>query len=407
MRSTFPLLALALLLAAGCDEAVQYDVASNRSAPGVYDDSELPPLAPDDDDDAATSDDDDTEADPTDPDYALDVTSIHPAPESVDHHYRQPIVIGFNGYAAGVNLRVVNELGESLGTDETWNDDFTAVTLYPYELYTEAQSAFLRPSHTYVVSVAIGDAGLSWSFTTSEIGTAVADAEALQGRTYAMSFADARSSATPTLVSLLSAVSGPTWLWQVDLSEGNVDFNSGVGSEDDDADGFHQDLCVPTGLVGGVGADVTLQSNPYFASEPGDFTLWLDGEQLGFEEGWIDGDFIDDGSALAEMSFRGWLREDSLTPLLGENACALMESQADLSCEVCPSGDGQCAWVLVQGVSGTETALELEDVDADADGDPNCSDDAATDSLLSCSAAGGRSAGWLLLPLLFAARRRS
>ncbi len=399
MRSLLPILGLALLLS-GCEDGSLAALSQNRSTGADYDDSAMPPLAPGDDDeeDPTSSDDDDT-AEP-DPSYALDILDIEPPPESDDHHYRDPIVVTFNGYAAGVQLRVVNEDGTSLATYDRWNADFTELTVQPYEL--SDGSGFLRPLHTYTVGVDIGNSSLSWSFSTSVVGTPVEDPDSLQGRTYAVSFADARSPEHPGLAELLAAVQGPTWLWQIDLSAGNIDFNYGLGEEDDlDADGFNQDLCTPTGLVGGSDAAVDLDSNPYFSSQPGEFVLWLDGQALRFEEGWIDGDFLADGSALVEVGYRGWLRADSLSPLLGDDTCALLASQADLSCGPCPSGEGECAWVDVRGVSGVETGAELAAVADDAD----CSDGDAL-RVVSCSAVGGRAGGWLLLPLLLGLRLR-
>lgn len=405
MRNLTSLLAL-LLLAAGCAEGDSALLMQNRSA-AEYDDSTMPPLAPggeDDDDDAASTGDDDddaTESGPDeDPNYALDITSILPAPDSIDHHYRQPIVVSFTGYAAGVQLYIVNEEGDRLDTVDTWNEDFTELSSLPAE--AELGSPFLRPLHSYEVGVDIGNTSLSWTFTTSAIGQQVLDPDSLHGRTYAVSFAEAHSPDSAPLAQLIASVQGPTWLWQVDLSGGNVDFNSGVGTEDDaDADGFNQDMCTRTGLVGGADAGVELVTNPYFASPPGDFSLWLDDQQLQFEQGWIDGDFLGDGSALLEVAYRGWLRADSLVALIGDDACALLDSQAGLQCEACPSGDGDCAWVHVAGVSGVETDLELAEVAADAD----CSDGDGL-PVLSCSTVDRSGAFWLLLPLLALVRRR-
>ena len=399
----FGLFIVLALLATGCPEAETAALLQNRST-ADYDGSPSPPLAPgDDDDDAATSgDDDDTEAlpDDEDPNYALDVVSISPAPNSADHHYRQPIVVTFNGYAAGVQLRVINEEGDTLGTLDSWNDDFTELTALPFEL--DQGSSFLHPLHSYVVGVDIGNTSLSWSFSTSAIGQEISDPDSLQGRTYAVSFVEARSPDSPALADLIGAVQGPTWLWQVDLSGGNVDFNSGIGMEDDaDSDGFNQDMCASTGLVGGADAGVDLVNNPYFASPPGDFSLWLDDQQIHFEQGWIDGDFLDDGTALVEVAYRGWLRADSLAALVGDDACDLLDSQAGLVCEACPSGEGECAWVHVAGVTGVETSLELAEVAADAD----CSDGDSV-PVLSCSSVDRSTGFWLLLPLLAVFRRR-
>jgi hypothetical protein len=396
------LLALGFILN-GCDEAGMPSALQARGGGAEYDDGELPPLAPgDDDDDAATSADDDdaTNDDDSDPNYALDIVSIHPEPNTDTHHYRQPIVVGFNGYAAGVGVQVSNEDGDTLATIDTWNDDFTELTIQPYELYDG--SAFMQADHRYEVGVDIASTSLSWAFSTSTVGSQVIDTDGLQGNTYAVDFSAARSTTTVLLADLIRQVQGPTWLWQIDLSEGNIDFNSGVGTEDEtDSDGFNQDLCAATGLVGGADADVDLVYNPYFASAPGDFKLWLDGVQIYFEEGWIDGDFLDDGTQLVEVGFRGWLREDSMEPLVGTNACSLLASHADLACEPCPSGAGQCAWVDIAGVSGVQTGLELAPVDADGD----CADDEPM-TVLTCSAAGRSTGLWLLLPLAVLIRRR-
>jgi hypothetical protein len=392
-------LLLPLLLLAGCAANEQATLTSARSG-GDYDGSSLPPLAPGDDDESdPTAGDDDDDATPEDPAPALDVVSIEPPPASEDHHYRMPVVVGFNGYAAGAQLRMADEDGTTVPTLDRWSADYTVLTAWPHDL--SAAGGHLRPLHTYSVRVDIGNSSLSWSFTTSAVGLPVVDPGSLQGRTYAVSFADARSPDQPALAALLSSVVGPTWLWQVDLGSGDLDFNYGLGMEDD-ADGLGQDLCTPTALVGGGDAAVGLDSNPYFASAPGDFVLWLDGQALEFEEGWVDGDFLPDGSGLVEVGYRGWLRVESLAPLLGDDACALLSSRADLVCGACPSGEGDCAFVDVGGVTGAETSFELAPV---ADADADCADGDGV-QIVSCSAAGPSAGGWLLLPLIGLALRR-
>ncbi len=397
MRSLLPLL---MLLLAGCaDQALTRATSLGRGELGPeYE----PPIAADDDDDAATGNDDDDDDDDAEDPAPLDIATVDPEPESTDHHYRQPIRIWFSGYAAGVQVRLTNEAGDSIPVITSWDEGLSLLEVQPFE--GTGPSGTLNPLSTYTVDVDVGDTTLGWSFTTSIIGTPVDDKDSLAGRTYAMQFDAVRAPKTPGLEGLLNALGGgPVWLWQVALGEDDeVDFQNGLG-EDADADGVaEQDPCSATWSLGGADATVELVTNPYFASEPGDFGLSIDGTWLSFEEGWVEGDFAPAGDSLVEVAFRGWLRSDSLEPLVGADACELLEESADLTCIACPSGDGQCAWVEVEGLSGSETSADFSEVDDDAADD--CGDKPLT--IANCSV-GGDSArlGLLLLPLLLRRRR--
>lgn len=395
MRSLLPAL---LLLLAGCAE----DSLSRATALGGGDGPEYEaPTAQNDDDDAGTGNDDD-DNDAEDPAPPLEIATVDPEPESTDHHYRQPIRVWFSGYAGGVQVRVTNEAGDSIPVITSWDEGLQLLEIQPFE--GNGPSGTLNPLSTYTVDVDVGDITLGWSFTTSVIGTPVDDTDSLAGRTYAMQFADVRVPDSAGLEALLASLGdGPVWLWQVELGDGReVDFYNGVG-EDGDADGVvEQDPCTTTWALGGADARVELLSNPYFASSPGDFGLSIDGTWLSFEEGWVEGDFAPGGDSLVEVALRGWLRAESLVPLVGDDACAVLEDSAKLTCVTCPSGEGDCAWVEVEGFSGVETSADFSEVDDEAADD--CGDEPL--QVANCSV-GGRPAGLalLLLPLLVRRRR--
>ncbi len=391
----YALLGLAALWASGCaspsmlafngpeeEEAARYDGDEDPFADAAEDGDGTAG----DDDDAAGSDDDDAEP-PSDP---SEIVALDPAPDSVDHHYRTPIVITFAGEALGATVSLYDSSGYELPILNRWNEDGTKLTAEPAQ--------WLVPGAPYTVSLDVGEASLEYGFHVSAVGTPLESGAAVDGAAYAIDFSTAESGASPALAALLGTLSSEAaWLWQVDLDSTSQAFSvtAGLGSWDDDGDELSQDLCTATEVLATTESPVEL-ADPYFSSAPAWTTLHVDGVPLHFEEGWFDGDFTPDGLAMVEVGFYGWLRAESVEPLSGRGeACGWLNELLGVTCEECPSYDGQCAWIEVtsmQADSTTVAVTEVDDVDADGCGDEPL-------ALLNCSAAGGGSASLLALLL--------
>jgi len=388
------LLLLPLLAMSGCAESAIANYRSADYAPEAAGGQEYePPGDPfdeDGDDEPTSDDDDDASADP-----GSEILSYDPEPGSSGHHYRAPIVLEFSAYAAGAWVSLYDAYSNyQMPLEHDWSEDGSTLTATP--------AHFLEPGADYVVSIDLGEAALEYSFTTSTIGLPLeGGAAAIAGNTYAISFADARSDATPGFASLLAASTGPSWLWSVgaDTSDdvdgdglADLSISTGVGLFDDV---WNQDLCTPTAsLEAGSSAQLV---DPFFATDSGPMTLTVDTLQLDFEGAGYDGDFTSDGSQIVEVGFWGWLVAESVTDLAGSKpVCDWLSSNASLECEACPTGVGECAWIEVDGLNGS--LADLEFLEIDADGAEDCGGDPAS-MLASCSVSGSPRASLLALML--------
>jgi hypothetical protein len=399
------LFAALILVLGGCAEsALLATRGGGAAAPEDQGDYNYDPDDPFGDDDDATppdgGDDDDDDAD--DDDLAtswVEVISYDPEPGSVDHHYRSPVVIGFNDVALSATVGILDmATGYGMPAEQQWSDDGKQVTVSP--------STWLAPLAEYAVVIDLGDASLEYTFTTSSIGTPIGmsgdPAEvvaALDGRIYEIDFGSAWSDSTPTLGTLLGTLNaGPAWLWQVGFEDGEQELDLMTGLADTDADGnaTDQDLCTTTQVLGTTAGAIEL-ADPYFASPPGELMLRVDGVDIVFEQAWVDGDFAADGASLHEIGFRGWLRAETIEPFVTDGSCDWLGDSADAACQVCPSGYGECAWVELYGLSGIEATVEFGEVNDD-DVDPDCADDGL--EILSCSFGATPARGSLLALLL-------
>lgn len=290
--------------------------------------------------------------------------ALEPAPDSTTHHYRAPLLVTFDADATGATVTLFGPTAAApdhvIPTEARWNELNTAVTVQPGE--------FLLPSTTYTVTLDVGDARLDYSFTTTSVGGPMDEGVLLGGRTYALSLQDAEVTAPAGLATFVAQLpSGLVWLWGIEAGDypDELDIDVSLG-EDADA-GLVQDQCADVRPLGGSGASIDLQSS-YFSSSTGDFELLLGSQFLVLEQGSIDGDFVADGTSVVEVGVRGWLRADDLAGLVpsGHESCDWLASELDASCHVCPSGSGQCIWMELRELAGSETSLSLADLEDDA-----------------------------------------
>ena len=392
-----PLMLGMLLLLSGCSESLmRADTDLEYTAPP----SQPGPGGP------SGADDDDDETDPVDSLQGVHVVSTDPEVGSTDHLYRDPIVIGFNNYAAGAQVSLYDEVSGLVAVGQEWNAPMTVLTVTPV--------AVLHPAADYRVLITVGDAQLEYEFQTSEIGLPV-DPQLLYGTVFGLDLGSVTSEETPGVAALLQAsAQEATWLLEPRPTEGGslaFDVAFGLG----DLSSVEQSACSSTTSAGDLPDDLgTLEPDGSFFLVAGE-ELRLPFDTLTFVlEFWqLSGDFSAEANSMVAATLTGWLRvaslgeEDVSDPDAG---CDWAEEKLGLACEPCFSdSSAACVPVEVQDIAGTAIPLALYEqgaVDLLA-----CQDDDAQSGLLTCSFAEGRRAQsglWSLslLALALILRRR-
>lgn len=399
MRNLLSLLLL-LALAPGCaSEDSRLLGADMRSA--------APPEAPQDSGyDNNYGDDDADEADDNgEPTGAPGVAVAWIEPTGEGHHYRRPLRIGFTGNALGATLRIAGADGSALPTEVEWSADGRELTIWARDGLgaPPSQRAWLRPDARYTAELDLGQTYGVFEFMTSSVGTEAPDGLDVTAQAYVFDVGSASSPSLPGLVSMLDAATdGAGWLWQFrDSSAGaGLDLEAGLGTDADPA--AEQQECAPTAALGVTDKPVSFEASPFFETTPGVFQLETGIGALQFEEGWLDGDVSPDGTELVEVGFRGWLRAQEVAELFALDLCEAAPTQLGGECAACPSGQGDCLWVELEGLGASASGSELLSIP-----DPSEVDcDGVSPSYVACSAAAGTGSGLLLFLPVFGMRRR-
>lgn len=373
---------------AGCSESMLTATrsASPDAAPPGYEGDD--PLANDDD---AAGDDDDDDAGSE----IAEILNIDPPPGSTDHHYRRPLRVTFTEDAAGTPFGLFRD-GEPVPHDVSWDDDFTTCTLTPLPR--------LEPDTTYSVEVDLYGQGQAWTFTTSSVGALDREAETLDGATFVLDTTTAEVLAPAGLTSLgASATIAGSPAVQIDFTDPGTwnRFTLQAGLVTAAADTWTQDECANAELLSVE--DGFQRSDALFSAAGDSMSFYLGETLVEVEDAWLEGDFAPDAQTLVEVDLSGWVRADSLDGLAGgQDACSMLAELLGAECVACPQTDAQCAWFEVEGLSGTRTELDIQDIDSDS-----CPD--TPTAWLGCSAAGASGAPALLLIGLLgiAVRRRT
>ncbi len=340
MRSKSTLIALLLALLTGCAGA---DMAL-RSGGAAPDYEEGDPLG-DDDDDAAGDDDDGT------PNYGPEVYNLDPAPGTDDHHYRQPLLVVFNGEATGTSITVLGPDGV-VPTALRWGNQGSRVWIHP--------EPRLAPDSEYTVTIGLGSQNQSYSFSTSRIGL-LDEGASLTGSVYALDLAGL-SLASP------SGLGANTELYAAGsllLAVGDVEPSSGVpltlalGTED--GGNWSQDACA---VAAPVAAEEALELSDALVSGSVNSLSFTVGDALvEVEDADVEFDFLPDGAGVSELEIDGWVRESSLEALFDtDSGCELVEGLSEAVCAPCPSEDGLCVEVSLGGIHGARVDVELSPV---------------------------------------------
>ncbi len=370
MSKHLPLLPLALLV--GCPDGGG-QIATLEAPPyretsaGADDDSTTG--APGDDDESDTP-------------YGVSLASLQPAPDSTDHLYRDPIVLTYTGDARGVGVQLYGPDREEIDVSVWWAADGTLCRVTPV-------SGALLPLTEYEAVVSFGASAQSWTFTTAALGSPMPSPYGVSGRTFALTFLDARFLTPAALAPTLSTALGDrALLWTfVDVGQDDGDgaslgVDASVGSLAGEV--WTQDGCATDAAITQSFGGMTLE-NPYFSRPSGELRVTVGAAELVIEDAEIDGDFTPDGQGIRDGGLRGWLRSSSADPLFGgeEGDACLAFVNLGASCEPCPSDPStSCLRLEVDHVTGTGNDASLTEY-ADAD----CPD--GPQPLFSCQTASG------------------
>jgi hypothetical protein len=410
-------------LMVGCSlslDAGGADAPAYRGSDPLNEDGESLPSTDDDDAEAGdddAGDDDDDDDDDDDMTGASNgkaaVISLDPAPGSVDHHYRRPITVTFDGDGSSAMFSVMGP--DEHGTQHSipllppqWNDDGTLVEL--------SSTESLWPSSEYTVSIEQNDSVLEYSFSTSSVGEPLNQGVLIDSLSYSISPSEGFVVAPTGLAPLLAGMSADfSWLWQFHEGQSPSELSVDTGAGSFDASDLVQDSCTPT--VSLLSQDATLDlDGGYFSQLSASASFWLGDALIELEDASIDGDFSSDASTIEEVALSGWLDVASLASLVSmdvspagsaDTPCDWVQQSLGEVCQACPSGSGDCIWVHVRSLSGELLAQPLTVVDSTL-ADP-CDGDDAFSSAVSCAlSASTPSAGlaWLLLPAAALLRRR-
>ncbi|MEE2828671.1 MAG: Ig-like domain-containing protein [Myxococcota bacterium] len=369
-----------LLLLSGCAESTQrLDAGLEYTAPPGSE-----PTNSGDDDDAA-SDDDDDEGDLDD--SGVHVLSTDPEVGSTEHLYRDPIVIGFNNYAAGAQVLLYDADSMLVPVEPEWNASMTVLTVTP--------QAFLDPVSDYRVLITVGDAQLEYEFQTSEIGLPV-DPDLLDGTVFGLDLSVVASEARPAVAALVrTSAERATWLLEARPAEGDsLSFEVAFGLGD--LSTVEQSACSRTTSAGGLPDDqgALEPAGSFFFVTGEELSLPLDANTLVLESWELSGDFSADLSSMVAVSLTGWLRVASLVEEDGSDpdaGCDWVEENLALTCEPCLSDPAvACVPVEIEDIAGTAIPITLAPqgaVDLIA-----CQNKEDQSGLLTCSFAEGRGA---------------
>gem|GEM_PF-1683687 len=416
-------LALLVTLMVGCSISLDgggADAPAYRGSDPLNEEDQPVPSADDDDaevgDDDDASGDDDTGADDElagASDGKAAVIALDPVPGSVDHHYRRPITVTFDGDGSSAMFSVMGP--DEHGTPHSiplltpqWNDGGTSVVL--------ASTEFLWPDSEYRVSIEQNDSVLEYSFYTSSVGEPLNQGVLVDGLSYSISPSEGSVVAPAGLASLLTGMSADfSWLWQFHQGQYPSELSVDTGAGSFDASDLVQDSCTPTVSLLSQDATLTLDG-AYFSERSASASFWLGDALIELEDASVDGDFSSDASTIEEVELSGWLDVASLASLgsvdvspagTADSPCDWVQQSLGEVCQACPSGSGDCIWVHVRSLSGALLAQPLAVVDSTLAAP--CDGDDAFSSAVSCAlsaSAPPSGLAWLLLPAAALLRRR-
>jgi hypothetical protein len=210
----------------------------------------------------------------------------------------------------------------------------------------------LAPNTAYSATLNYCGGDVELNFTTSALGTAVADAASLEGNVYGLALADARIVEPAGVGAVLSTVLTQVILVGVDSV--GTDSIAMIGAVAKDR-ATTQDFCNPS--IPFPAADF---ANPYFELPQQDLTLNVMDQSITIQALEITGTFADDGSAFGGGTLRGNIDTRPFAALVNpENPTdsAVCDFAAGLliECEPCADGQPYCLTIVADQITAEKT----------------------------------------------------
>lgn len=275
-------------------------------------------------------------------DVTIDLTV--PSQGAVDADYRS--AIEFHLSDADPTATVTSAIA---GTTEVSEDGETIYYI---------PSAPLSPSTPYTVTLEYCGGSAELSFTTSSLGTTIADPTTLESRVYALDLANARIVEPAGIGAVLSGyLTQDILIGVTTVTDTEILMMGAIGVEG--ASPPEQDYCTST--IDFPTADFSEQ--PFFGIGPEDTTLSVAGYDIEIGELEITGTFASDGTYFGGGTLSGTIDTRPLAPLLDESGepgaiCELAVSFGAV-CEACPAdGEPYCLTLVADQIIAEETGGE-------------------------------------------------
>jgi len=246
------------------------------------------------------------------------IISTFPADGATDAYYRTTIEVKFDNQEDSASFAVADGDGNDVSGSSDWNGDTLVLT----------PDSPLAPSTTYTITIDYSCAtGVTQSFTTSEVGTAVdTSGHAMDGRSYLLDLSSGRFVQPEGVGDIIGDYLDQIVIVGVDHVDAENDtlvMLGALGEQDSTraggahtADGSMSDIfqaCEPT--INFPDAP-DFSTNPYFSAGPADTTISVAGFSVDIQHLQISGAFGPDGSYISGATLAGKIDTRPLVPFV-------------------------------------------------------------------------------------------
>lgn len=290
------------------------------------------------------------DTDPGDTDTGTDactvsVVSTSPTAGATGVYYRAPVVVSFDGdaVAAGADIQVLDPSGYPALADYTWSDG---------NVQAEIALRFPAPNTEYELVVVVCDKVSSVHYTTSDLGTPLAEGSAsLVGRTYVFTLADANIT-TPAFLDALAGqyLTVPLLFYVTAADDATIDFLGALGYLDA-VEGTYYQVDLPTwDFPAG-----NFSASPFFSAQAEYITIMYDVIPIPIEGFYLEGAFTSDGYYIREGLATGKADTRYMAELIGQPADAYsavcdFAALAGVYCEPCADGESYCLYIEAEDI---------------------------------------------------------
>lgn len=307
---------------------------------------------------------DDTDTTDTDTDVGCGVTISEqiPAPDQTGVYYRSSLEWTFSEADSTAAVTVTTGGTDVAGSGE-WVDN----------IYIWTPSAEFAPSTTYDVSLTYCTGTVSSSFTTSAIGTPVADPATLTDLSFVLDIASGRFVEPAGVGALLQQQLNVDILIGIVTADATtLTLQGALGVED--ANPPAQDLCTPSIDF----PSANFSDNPYFEVGPQNTTIEVQGIAITIDDLFVSGALAADGSAIAGAVLAGSIDTRPLVDLVepggDDDAVCLLVQTFGIDCQACTGGGDFCLSLLVDSIAAAQAPglTVVTRTETDIAGDPSC-----------------------------------